>query len=585
VQDYLNLSYNKMPMNYISGGTLMRYIILLIVIFLAGGCWAADTPAQNPGRVLSTLSGDWGTLWICTPMFKIMRDTPVPASSGSSVRIYAAGNEYEPFQIVLTPKKQLTNVKVTPHTLTGPKGATIPAWSISVKNVEYVNVTEPTDKYTKAGFYPDPLPDQTPFTAPADKNSPIWITVYVPAKTAPGEYKGTVDVTANGIKKLSVPVSLKVWGFALPSVSKLRTAYGNSMWQASSYQGATTPEQCRRLTDLYNLDFFKHRISPYSPYAYYDIKVNAENGNVKLDFTDFDVAIQKFFPLFNTFMLPRFGMWDDLGFKGDDAERMKIDYMRQVAEHLTDKGQLAKGYDYITDEPEESQYGAVIDAAKQVRMADPRIKIMLTEQVEPKLVGSVDIWTPIVPNYDEQRSKARQAAGEEVWWYVCCWPHQPYPTNFIDYPAIDHRILPWISWHYGVNGILYWETCYWQDNPWEIPMSQPSDRKSKWGNGDGHLLYPPVKQKSGAFIDKGPVDSIRWELIREGVEDYDYFSILKNKIDKASADVKSKPAYADAKAALKLVDDCAKSRTEFCRDPEQLEAVRIRIGNAIEGLK
>lgn len=560
----------------------MKYIYTIVALLLAvsGGTALAGTP----GGIIK--SDVWGTCWTCTPMIKIMHDTTIPTEIAKAVRIYAAANEYEPFQIVLTPKKGLSGVKVIPHTLTGPQGAKIPAWNVSIRNVEYVNVTEATSKDVKPGWYPDPIPGHTPFEAPAGQNSPLWVTVYVAPKTPAGEYKGTIDITAGGISKIVVPINLRVWGFELPSVSRLRTAYGLSSGWVNKYQGASTLEQKRRLTDLYNLDFFKHRISPYTPYANYDIKITTENGNVKLDFNDFDIAIRKYFPLVNSFMLPRFGMFDDVGFgKGADADRMKIEYMRQVAEHLVAKGQLAKGYDYIMDEPEESQYDSIVQAATNVRMADERIKILLTNQVEPKLVGSVDIWTPIMPKYDEERSKARQAAGEEVWWYICTWPKHPYPNNFVDYTPIHHRIMPWISWRYGVTGILYWETCYWQDNPWESPMSYPDHRKWQWGNGDGHLLYPPVRKPSATFVDKGPVSSIRWEIIREGIEDYDYFCILKDEISGASASVKLKPSYKNALQALKLINANAKSRTEYCRDPGQLGSVRVKIAEAIEGLR
>lgn len=552
----------------------MRYLlaITLALFTCAGAAAAADVPAG--AGVIS--SGSWGALWVCGPTYKTMQNTAVPAKKTGVVRISAARNEFEPFQIVLRPKKALANVNVVPHTMTGPNSATIPAWNISTKLVEYVNVTEPTSSDVSAGMYPDPLPDFAPFTALAEKNNPVWITVYVPASAKPGVYKGTVDVSADGIKKIVVPVELKVWDFELPSVSKLRTAFGNEMSYAADYQGATTLEQKRKLLDLYNRDFWRHRVAPYSPYAYYDIKTSIKDGYPVLDFSDFDIALEKYFPMFNSFMLPKPDFAED--------EQQKIGYMRALSEHLADKGQLHKAYDYIFDEPTEDQYGNVNEMANIRRMADQRIKVLLTEQPEPKLSDAVDIWVPIINNYDEKTAKERQAKGNEVWWYICCGPRHPYPNNFIDYPALDQRILPWISWRYGVNGILYWETCYWKDNPWESPMSYTPDKSGKWGNGDGHLLYPPVKQKSAAFVDKGPVDSIRWEMIREGIEDYDYFYILKSKMDAASKDANMQAAIAKAKEALKMVNECGKSPTEYTREPSQLEAARAKVAEAIEAL-
>ncbi len=536
-------------------------------------------PPAAVGGIIT--SQNWGTLWYSISTFKVMRDTTPPANKVAAVRISAARNEYEAFQLVLRPTKTFSGVKVTPRTLIGPKKSTIPAYNIVVRNVEYLNVTEPTSADVRPGWYPDPLPEFSPFTASAGRNTPVWVAVYVPPKTAPGDYKGTIDIAAPGLK-LSVPVIVHVWDFELPTVSRLRTAYGCGMSGPSTYHGATTLEQKRKLLDHYNREFWRHRVAPYEPYKFYEIKGTVENGRIKLDFSEFDIAIQKYFALFNGFKLPGFAMGETGGMDfGDNYDQLKIEYMRMVAEHLLNKGQLSKGYNYIFDEPTPEDYPNVKHAAELCRMADQRIKVLLTEQVEDELIGYVDIWVPLLSSYDEQKSKARQQAGEEVWWYVCCGPHHPYPNNFIDYPAIDHRILHWITWRYGVNGILYWNTTYWRDNPWETPMSYTPDGKGKWGNGDGRLLYPPVKKPSAKFVDRGPIPSIRWEMIRDGIEDYDYFAILKAKLAKA----KPGPAVEKAKAALQLVNELAKSRTEYTRDPAKLESAREAVARAIESLR
>lgn len=544
-----------------------------------------SAPAEvAPGEVVA--SGKWGKLWKCSPTFKVMRDTPVPAGSSASVALYAARNEFEPIQLVLRPSTAIANVKVVPHRLTGPNGAKLDAWNITVRNVGYVHVVNPTDPNGRPGMYPDPLPEQTPFTAPAGVNSPLWITLYVPPQTSPGVYTGTVDVSGDGIGKLSVPLRLHVWNFTLPTVSSLRTAYGCDLYSAARYQGASTLEQKRQLTEIYNREFWRHRVAPFAPYTFYAARASLEGGAVRLDFTDFDTAISKYFALFNSFMLPHFGMNDSAGLDmGSEYPRLKVDYMRAVAEHLAEKGQIAKGYAYIADEPEPDRYDAIKEAAKLVRMADSRIKILLTEQVEPDLVGSVDIWVPILDQYNQANAQARQAKGEQVWWYVCTGPRHPYPNNFIDYPAIDHRILHWMTWRYGVNGILYWQTTYWNQNPWETAMSYSNNGGGMRGNGDGRLLYPPVRKASDTFVAKGPVPSMRWELIREGVEDYDYFSILRKRIDDGIKNGRKPGELAAAREALELVDGCARSLTDYTQDARNLEQARIKVAAAIESLQ
>src|SRR5690606_9021499 len=110
---------------------------------------------------------------------------------------------------------------------------------------------------------------------------------------------------------------------------------------------------------------------------------------------------------------------------------------------------------------------------------------------------------------------------------------------FIDHPGTDMRVWLWQTWKYGISGVLIWRANRWTDsrlfpdqpqNPYTDPMSW-TDRnggKSPYGNGDGRLIYPPEEAAdvSETPLIAGPVDSIRWELIRDGIEDYEYFVIL-----------------------------------------------------------
>lgn len=57
----------------------------------------------------------------------------------------------------------------------------------------------------------------------------------------------------------------------------------------------------------------------------------------------------------------------------------------------------------------------------------------------------------------------------------------------------------------------------------------PRGEQRRWNVGDGRFLYPPraaTGRQADAVLD-GPVTSLRWEALRDGVEHYEYLALLK----------------------------------------------------------
>ena len=176
---------------------------------------------------------------------------------------------------------------------------------------------------------------------------------------------------------------------------------------------------------------------------------------------------------------------------------------------------------------------------------------------------------------------------------MCCGPQAPYPNNFIDHPAINHRIRFWMMEKYGVTGSLYWATTYWLGkggalrNPWTSTMSVSPDGGT-WGNGDGMMLYPACHEPSATPVLTGPVPSMRIEMLREGLEDREYFWLLREAVKKleAAADARkqSEDALTLAKQALASPDRLATSLTEYTKDPADLYRERDAVADAIEAI-
>ncbi|MCU0916607.1 MAG: DUF4091 domain-containing protein, partial [Planctomycetes bacterium] len=342
--------------------------------------------------------------------------------------------------------------------------------------------------------------------------------------------------------------------------------------------------------------------------------VEQDKLRVKLDFTAWDRAMARGIDHyhFNSFRLGIPGMGGGtfharqepqlLGFTEDTPhyQAMFNSYCSQMQEHLRQKGWLDEAFVYWFDEPDPKDYAFVGNGFAKLKAAAPEINRMLTEQVEPALVGGPNIWCPISNQYPEKAAEQRRSLGEKFWWYVCTGPKAPYCTLFIDHPATELRIWLWQTWQRQIAGILVWQSNYWTSgaaypdrdhpqNPYEDPMgwrsgySTPDGEKRPWGNGDGRFVYPPVEAADGnpgRPVVAGPVDSIRWEMLRDGIEDYEYFVILQQLLA-AHAGRLSAGQKAQYTALLEVPAAVTKSMTAFTTDPAPLEQHRDRVARAI----
>ncbi len=317
------------------------------------------------------------------------------------------------------------------------------------------------------------------------------------------------------------------------------------------------------------------------------------------DFTEFDKGAARYlddfhFNGFNLRCMP--GQIGGHKRFTDEYKRLHKIMYAPVIEHLRKKGWLKKAYSYWFDEPSEQDYPYVIEGMKLLGENCPGLTRLLTEQPEPPLYDVIDLWVPVLSNYRSGTCHDRQDAGDLVWWYVCCGPRAPYPNNFVDHPAINHRIRFWMAEKYGVTGSLYWSTTHYGKtpdgefrNPWKDGMTyRPSG--GYWGNGDGMLLYPACREKSDTPVLKGPVASIRWEMLRDGIEDREYFWTLRQEVNrlkdlKATSNlatrIKIRDALHQADEALASPDRLAESLTSYTKDPQDLLREREGVARAI----
>jgi hypothetical protein len=485
-----------------------------------------------------------------------------------------------------------------------------------VLRVYYHRVHTPTDQSSVQGEWPDALPPLSkPLDLPAGKNQPLWVLVHVPKDAAAGDYTGAITLKAEGWSAVA-PLRVHVWNFALPERNHVETAFGLSPGTIFRYHRLKSDADKRRVMDMYLQSFADHRISPYNPTPFDPIRVkfvaDANTPRAEIDFSAFDVAMSRALDKFHftNFVLPVEGMGGGT-FEGRDEPRigafgehtpqyraMFSSCVQQLESHLRAKGWLKMAYTYWFDEPDPKDYAFVQAGMDRLKKYAPGIQTMITKhELQPDWAGKMDIWCPLSPNFDAAVAEKRRARGERYWWYVCCGPKAPYCTLFIDHPATELRTWLWQTWQRKVVGILVWESDYWTSrgdlaqNPYQDPMgyvggSRPEERKY-WGNGDGRFLYPPLAAAapgaSGKPVIEPPVSSIRWEMLREGIEDYEYLWLLRDLIGRRRAALGAQEV-ARCEALLKVPETITRDMTTFTTDPRPIYVRRAAIAAAIEQL-
>ncbi|RPJ33551.1 MAG: DUF4091 domain-containing protein, partial [Planctomycetaceae bacterium] len=184
----------------------------------------------------------------------------------------------------------------------------------------------------------------------------------------------------------------------------------------------------------------------------------------------------------------------------------------------------------------------------------------------------IDIWCPLFAFLDESSIKGVQGHGDAVWSYTAlCQGAPSYHPEYekvrndnppywqIDFRVLSYRIAPWLNRRYGVTGLLYWTTVCWtspQRNPWDDPGFRVQF------NGEGMLFYPG--EDAGI---EGPVASIRLKNLRDGMEDYEYFTLLEKRGGKAIVD--------------EVVRSAVPTWGTWNQDPRQLLTLRERLAREI----
>ena len=550
-------------------------------------------------------------VWAAPAVVKVRPEARVQDSNlvwdgrSKTIRLAGAKNEHVPFQIVIS-------VPPPPSRQEPPAGG----FFVEADDLESASARIPRERirlylqhvvlcYAKSGpagdtgFWPDPLaPLAEPFSMAAPfrqavRNRGVWVDIFTPADIPAGEYAGKIRVTQHGNPIAQLQLRLRVYDFALPEQTRLITYMGLASRRiALQHQLAVGSARARELLRKYYGFLYENRMEPwFNELLQPRLEMAGDGVVVHFDEGAYDLYLRQWKAKRVVLEAAPAELRRASGAEpfSEIFNRRVTSYLSQVAEFFRRNGWLERlVFNSPIDEPNTAeQYEETRRWARLVHQAAPGVPFLATEAPVPDnpdwgpLTGFVNHFS--VHGNALNRLEVREAIrkeqdkGGEITWYISCDQIYPQPNYFIDAPAMDPVMVPWITWKYKMDGILYWALDYWTEtaDPWLDPVTYLSGFFCSRGgvlNGEGSLLYPGsrVRRHTGQPDVEGPVPSIRFELLREGIEDYEQLWLLRSLGD---------GAFADQVASELVVDVSA-----FSRNPAALYAAREKLAHRIEEL-
>ena len=444
------------------------------------------------------------------------------------------------------------------------KAATRSNLELRVRRIGYVAVphrntgTPPweIDHYADIpGFVPDPLFPQTGQLAAPDLNYGYWITVVVPTSARPGLRTVTVELFADGSRKPFGTLNARIDVSAVALAP--RRDFPVTHW---FYTDA--------LCDWYGVDPFVEAFWPvcdrylrnYAEHGSDTIYVPAltpsldgekrptqllritpaGDGGYRFDWK----LVKRFVDLARSCGIRRFE-WPHLFTqwgaerailvyrdRGGSAEplwpratpatsptyrRFLEAYLPALKRFLDREGMLDCSYFHVSDEPHQDHLENYRKARSMLKELAPWMKVMdALSNIEFARDDLTDVPVPSIATAIEFKE-----AGIPSWAYFCCSPRGEYTNRLLDTPLPKIRAIGWLLYRHRFLGFLHWGFNYWYKSQTRelIDPYLVSDGLAwpNWAHGDTFVVYPGPD---------GPIDSIRWEVFAESLQDYTLLQTL-----------------------------------------------------------
>lgn len=573
--------------------------------------YVKDTPAAHGFDFWASPVSDVDMVW----------SRPITGTVLDKIQIHSARNEYDSAQVVLTAYENLQDIEVTVDPLVHTESGKPMSEKFSTpyrKNNGPLRVrwaeNYPLNAAEGWPGTPDALMNRPVTSLPAGRSQVVWLTTMVPKDAEPGVYRSAIHAKV-GDETRTIPIELTVWNFTLPVIGLKNEAYMDMALMSGSRRLSQTDIQ-RLITSLVEHRFqivslkepgmIEWHVSPEGKFKGIEtdfLHSNAD-GTLLMDTSRLDYIQEKCDQFakptqldfvvslldvigwpeeFNIFRRAFPKRYDDRPERGGHAIQSYYaqEMLEMFRQHLEKRGLVDRVEVKVGDEPPgfdswwSTQAQAAIKSGVRFSTAFNAID---WKEAEKAFGSNLDRFKPLYQKFDPKFAKKAQEIGIAVGWYNC----GPPPRSGVGVSASELRSYYWQAAKYDLDFVSRWGVQCWgtegttPENVWTFRYSHHHSLVYP-----RHPDKPPFTVEGRGWLDVAPIESIRFELIRDGIEDADYVRVLRGLIAEAKAAGKSEAA-ARAEGVLDSIwEKIFPSLNQYDPPYAELMDARDRVAKAI----
>lgn len=470
----------------------------------------------------------------------------------TAIQLNAWAGEEVNAQVVISSKVDAGKINVTTGGLVSANGNKINN-AIQIGYIYYVIADNSVGICYKQGKkYPDIIvPDIIDFNSSESfvksyTNRPVWIKIKVPEDAQPGDYKSKVTASVNGVSK-TLNINLKVSANKLPALKDRK--FFLELWQypvteADYYKVKPWSDEHLKLMkpamtqlkdageDVITASFFWDMFNTTArDVDDMFIKIRKKvSGDYTYDFTNFDKWVNYMTSIGISRQITMFGMatlnyrmyyYDEAkggvtyiqqGVKNEQYKQFWTPYLKAFGAHLKEKG----WFDKTTIGFSEKELDISVPLIRFIKSIDPQWKISYSGKYFPEIQDAVYDYSIISNQHIPADIIAgREKKGYVTTFYTSCW--ERVPNTFVMSDPIDATWLAWNASNRNLDGYLRYAFDFWTPSILTNVITNVA-------SGDNFLFYPYG------------YSSVRFEMLKDGIEDFEKVRIKKNQ---SSTQIKS----------------------------------------------